>query len=71
MMLILIAHDNQNDLIKARDEKHDPKEIAGHRSEIRQFAVESIDSVLQSEQVDIIVAPADSALAILSSTSGT
>jgi hypothetical protein len=66
----LIAHDNQQDLIKARDEKHDPKEIGELRKENRQFGRDSVDSTLQNEEVDIIVAPADSPLAMLSSSAG-
>jgi hypothetical protein len=66
----LVAHNNQEDLIKARDEKHNPNEIAKLRIENRQFGVESIDSTLQSEEVDLIIAPADSPLAMLSSAAG-
>jgi hypothetical protein len=69
-MLILIAHNNQDDLIKARDGKHDPKDIAQFRTESRQLGRKKIESTFENEEVDLIIAPADSPLAVISSAAG-
>lgn len=65
-----IAHTEQNDLIKALANTDKEDHIRNLKSSLRSFACKNLDAILDAQNINVIIAPADSALPIYTAAAG-